>query len=33
MIGSYNRGKTKKWQTTSNKSLASRDQFFWFTSY
>jgi len=32
MVENYNRNKTKKLQTTSNRSLASCDQFYWFTS-
>jgi len=29
MVGNYNKDKTKKRQTTSNRSLASCDQLFW----
>jgi len=32
MAENYRRDKTKKWQTTSSRSPASSDPFFWFTS-
>jgi len=32
MVGNHNINRTKRWQTTNNRLLASYYQFFWFTS-